>query len=1340
MPLYTIFILLISQSVFSQSLHIFDIDTTDFPTMRAKFYAFDENGEQVTPNLNDIKIFENDEERQVLSVDCPAKNEVTNLSSVLVIDVSGSMNGGNLELAKAGARAYVNLLNSDSELAVTAFSGSNFLVQDFTSDRTLLNSKINSLSAGGGTSFDAALFNEKAGGLKIIQNRTNKKSIILLTDGQSGLSNKQEIIDEANRIGCSIHVITINMACPSVLKDVANGTGGLFFEYVKDTKKIEETYQFLYLITSKIQECEISWLSAVNCYSGLVELKSLWKDTEIINEYRKSFSSTADLEIIPKFVYFKNPEIGIKIDTTITIKAINLDLNLLDIINKNSNALFSIEPQIFPMSLNQGVEYQFTLSFTPTDSNMNYVYFDFETDMCKKSMSSIGGYIDKPFASPTLKLTHPNGGEVFIAGSDTVITWEGITEDDNVRLELSTDNGSSWEVINNFTKGLEYNWKVPKISSEDCLVKVTQLGEGRKKGEAPGIDWERTYGGTGADNLMFIKKLGHNEYFAGANLYSKIGDLTSEYGYGDLCIFQFDMFGNKLRKFVFGGEATQYPSDIIKYDNGYYIFGSTYSETGEFISNNGQQDFWLIKTDFDFNIIWHKLYGGSSYELSKKILLNDDNSIVLLGETYSRNGIGRSKSDRPSLLIVKLDENGNVIWNHTYGGTRSEFAISILKTEDGGYYIHGNTDSNDGDVTNDVIDFIKIWLVKLNSEGELEWEKTIGGTRSDYGTCMIKTFDGNYLISGSTMSEEIIGQPNPDYLYYGVLFKIDKYGNILWNKVYKISENDDDGFSQIIETKNNDIIVSGGAKDINTDFWTMKLDFEGNVIWQNTFGGSSEEGANSIIITEDDGIILGGSTDSDDGDISYQRGVSDIWLVKLTPDGIPLQKDSSDAVFSIVMPETGANDIDMGECLVGEAKDSVVNEFVLNTGTYKYNVDSVYFDGGDADAFELISGIPKYEVAANSDAYGEFRFIPNRIGQHSAIIVIITQVDTLYKNITGIGVEPSLEIINNFIDFGAIYVGESKDTTDVFTIKNVSNSPIEITNIYHSFPNDRDFTTLAGNGVLSLGPNEEHPMDLRFTASEVGLTNGTLLFEYDGVGSPAMVQLYGEGLFAGTSYAEFSGIKISGYPGDVVEFPIILTFEEDLNKTRAKSLRFDLYFNPTLLHPVDYEPIIYSHYEAKIELEITDFDIDLDEIVKYVRFDVGLGNSPKCDIILENPTVDDENLDVTFQNGEFELLGICYKGGERLVNPSWYVSIVYMSPNPAENSLEIMLNLIEEGKTELAIYSTSGDKVKVIFNEEIANTGEQIVNADISDLPSGTYIVVLVTPTYSERKNLIIQR
>ena len=178
----TIFLIFILSTLTlkAQSLTVFDIDTVSFPVMKAKFYAFDGDYKQILDlSPDDFEIYEDGVEREVLSVSCPEPSSPTAISSVLVMDVSGSMSGTMLDKAQEAARSWVNGLPlGKSECAITSFDNVNNMIQDFTKDRNRLLQKIELLGAGGGTDYEAGFINPLAGGLLVAQTGKYKKVIV----------------------------------------------------------------------------------------------------------------------------------------------------------------------------------------------------------------------------------------------------------------------------------------------------------------------------------------------------------------------------------------------------------------------------------------------------------------------------------------------------------------------------------------------------------------------------------------------------------------------------------------------------------------------------------------------------------------------------------------------------------------------------------------------------------------------------------------------------------------------------------------------------------------------------------------------------------------------------------------------------------------------------------------------------------------------------------------------------------------------------------------------------------------------------------------------------------
>jgi hypothetical protein len=212
---------------------------------------------------------------------------------------------------------------------------------------------------------------------------------------------------------------------------------------------------------------------------------------------------------------------------------------------------------------------------------------------------------------------------------------------------------------------------------------------------------------------------------------------------------------------------------------------------------------------------------------------------------------------------VKTDELGNVQWNKTYGGTNNDEAYALLQTTDEGYALAGSTDSFGAGG----YDF---WLVKTDGLGNVEWNKTYGGAGADYARALVRTVDGGYALAGYTDS---FGAGSYDFW----LVKTDAFGGVQWNKTY--GRADLDYAQAMVGTVDGGYALAGRTPasfgGISTrDFWLVKTDGLGNVEWNKTYGGEFTDWAFALVETVDGGYALAGAT------LSIGAGSNDFWLVK----------------------------------------------------------------------------------------------------------------------------------------------------------------------------------------------------------------------------------------------------------------------------------------------------------------------------------------------------------------------------------------------------------------------------------------------------------------------------
>jgi uncharacterized delta-60 repeat protein len=281
-----------------------------------------------------------------------------------------------------------------------------------------------------------------------------------------------------------------------------------------------------------------------------------------------------------------------------------------------------------------------------------------------------------------------------------------------------------------------------------------------------------------------------------------------------------------------------------------------------------------------------KTIGGSYDDVAYSIIQSSDGGYVVAGRTES---FGAGSRD---FYVVKLDSSGNVLWTKTIGGSSEDRANSIIQSSDGGYVVAGWTKSfGAGDYD--------IYVVKLDSSGNVLWTKTIGGSALDEALSIMQSSDGGYVIAGYTRS---FGAGGRDFY----VVKLDSSGNVVWTKT--IGGSSDDVAYSIIQSSDGGYVVAGWTSSFgagSSDFWVVKLDSAGNVLWTKTIGGDGTGKAYSIIQSSDGGYVVAGYTES------FRAGYVDIYVVKLDSSGnvvwtkTIIGRSSDDFPWSIIQGSDG---------------------------------------------------------------------------------------------------------------------------------------------------------------------------------------------------------------------------------------------------------------------------------------------------------------------------------------------------------------------------------------------------------------------------------------------------
>ena len=351
----------------------------------------------------------------------------------------------------------------------------------------------------------------------------------------------------------------------------------------------------------------------------------------------------------------------------------------------------------------------------------------------------------------------------------------------------------------------------------------------------------------------------------------------------------------------FGGSGNESAQAIIKTDDGgYAILGYTSSINGDVSTKTEEEnDYWFLKFDGNGNLQWNKTYGGSKDDIGQSLSQTKDGGYVLTGYSMSSDGDVSNNEGFHDNWILKLDAQGVLEWQSSYGFSGHDHSYDILEASQGGYFFtgflditsaraDGNTEKGNSLTSHGVGEF---WGTKIDENGSVQWRGYFGGTNNDRAHSVVQTNDGGFVMAGFTESDDYdISNTNGSYDFWVV--KVDSFGNLVWEHSfggegievsYDIAKTSDNGFVVVGNTfsANGDILVNHGESDM----WMIKLDEEGNLIWEQTYGGSQFDLAQAVVESKDGGFLIAGNTKSEDQDSTLNMGENDIWVVKTNKTG-----------------------------------------------------------------------------------------------------------------------------------------------------------------------------------------------------------------------------------------------------------------------------------------------------------------------------------------------------------------------------------------------------------------------------------------------------------------------
>lgn len=439
----------------------------------------------------------------------------------------------------------------------------------------------------------------------------------------------------------------------------------------------------------------------------------------------------------------------------------------------------------------------------------------------------------------------------------------------------------------------------PPIPTDDDTGMTDDDGFGNvpPQGFEGQIDWLRTLGGSNIDQATSITTTSDGNFVVAGTTYSTDGDVSGKSTPdADYWVVKISNSGNVLWNRTYGTTEDELAHHVsATEDGGFIVAGYSRGDNCGTGSNGGFHDYWLAKFNAAGNPEWCQNFGFAGSDQAFDVFQTSDGGYFASGYFDVSASNGQGNDDRSpnggqhgvgEYWCIKMDANGEFFWRRYFGGTNNDRSYDALETPEGDFILVGASESEDFDITDSKGSY-DLWAVKVSAEGDKMWTRSYGGSEIDIGYSIVPTGDGNYLFAGDARStdKDITNSfGNADMWVVKIGSNGNKiaqknYGGTQFDSARKIKRLSDGNFMVIGSTRSadNDVSENKGQNDA----WLVFIDSNLQLLFEKAIGGSSLDFAEDAIQTADGSIILVGNTESNDGDISSNKGVKDFLIVKI---------------------------------------------------------------------------------------------------------------------------------------------------------------------------------------------------------------------------------------------------------------------------------------------------------------------------------------------------------------------------------------------------------------------------------------------------------------------------
>ncbi len=367
----------------------------------------------------------------------------------------------------------------------------------------------------------------------------------------------------------------------------------------------------------------------------------------------------------------------------------------------------------------------------------------------------------------------------------------------------------------------------------------------------PRVNWNRTYGGSSTDDAYDLIQTMDGGFVLAGHTWSQGAGLA------DMWIVKTYKNGIMQWNNTYGTFSYEFAYTIVETQTQEFLLAGSIRTYKESI-NKWREDLWLIKTDSKGDMLWNQTIGGMGFEEGSVLIQTIDGGFALAGYTSSTGG------GNWDFWLIKLDENGFVQWNQTYGVLGTEKPNALLQTSDQGYLLAGYKYTY---VLPHITGDAEIWLVKTDMNGKMQWNQTYGGSGDEMAYALIETRDGGFALAGDTSS---FGSGSEDMW----LVKTNSHGIMEWNRTYGGSGSE--RAEALLSTSDGEYLLTGYTYEAgDSDAYIVKTNSTGDVLWDLTLGGEGNDRFRDVVQNKEGDFFLAGRT------ASFEAASYDFWFVMI---------------------------------------------------------------------------------------------------------------------------------------------------------------------------------------------------------------------------------------------------------------------------------------------------------------------------------------------------------------------------------------------------------------------------------------------------------------------------